>query len=183
MADLNDLENDLSKMESEMKRFVAGFKKTIGHLAIANISSSFVMGAYNSGNSSTPWAERSENTNYAYDYHQGRKVNTSLGNSKKGFYSSTNPLLLQSHNLIDSIGFRVFKNYIEVGIYPHIVIINGEPHDSEVYGKQNNEGNTQTNLPQRQFMPKPDEGPNMAMVNSIEGAWKSGESKIMSKFR
>ena len=181
MADLNDLESDLSKMESEMKTFVSGFNKTMGRLAVANIKSSFAMSAYNSGNSSKPWAERSENTNYAYDYHQGRKVNTSLGNSKKGFYSSTNPLLLQSHNLIDSIGFRVFKNYIDVGIYPHIVMINGEPHNSEVYGQENNEG--AKNLPQRQFMPLPNEGPNEAMVDSFIGAWKDGERKIMSKFR
>ena len=182
MADLNDLENDLGKMESEMKSFVAGFNKTIGTVAVGIIKSSFAMSSYNSGEGSNKWTERAENTNYAYDSHNyGGTKTVGIRGKKSSVYSSVNPLLLQSHNLIDSISFRAFKDYIDVGIYPKIVMVNGIPHNSELYGQENNEG--ANNLPQRQFMPKPDEGPNMAMVNSIEGAWKSGESKIMSKFR
>ena len=179
MADLNDLENDLDKMESEMKHFALNFPKTMGKLAVGNIRSSFAMSAYNSGGSSKPWQERSERTNYGYDAHLygGTKLKT---NKQGGNYSSANPLLVQSKNLINSVDYKAGSDSIDVGVYSHIVMINGVPHDSEVYGQENNEGGK--NLPQRQFMPKPDEGPNEAMVDSFIGAWKDGERRIM-KFR
>jgi hypothetical protein len=177
MPTLLDLENDLSTMEKEMRGLVGRFNTIIGQESVKIIKENFDLQGYDDGVSFKVWAERSEVTNNWYD--SGVSANRK---GKSVLYKSTNPILTQSKNLkIDSLQYRARKGEVDVGVYRSVVMLNGEPHDAVEYGQENNEGTSI--VPQRQFMPMPDEGANEKMAANFLGRWKWEEQKIMSKFK
>ena len=118
------------------------------------------------------WAKRKASTDKAYDGGKTMGENGKLskyrsGNNKtyKGsVYQSTNPINLQTRNLFNGV-----KYIIE---YPIIII--GVNTDLVPYAEYVNDA--------RQYIPKPDEPPNMKILKAIKKKYEYERDKAFKGF-
>lgn len=198
MADLNDLENDLSSMESQMSELNKRFPSIIGVESVKIIQQNFDKQGYDSGQGVTKWQKRSPATDKAYDYNRTKKYRTpklkkksTHKNPYKGsVYSSKNPILVQTGNLKDAESYRVSGNQIEIGVFPRVRSVGGKSINAVNYAKIHNEGGKikawgkkKVRMPKRQFQPKPGEAANPKIRKAILDKWQFEEEKIMSKWK
>jgi len=197
MPDLNDLENDLNTMQSAMSNLATRFPSIIGKESVSILRENFTKQGYDSGSGFKRWKNRSKSTNIAYDYNRTSSYRTpKLGKKSKyknlykgSVVQSSNPVLLQTGNLRDSISYKANGNIVEIGVFPKTITIGGKTHNAVNYAEIHNEGKTfkawgkhSKRMPKRQFMPTPQEAINPKIITKAKEKWDYEEQKIMSKF-
>lgn len=179
MRSLSDLVNDWRGTKDGLDKLVhRDFPKIIGHQAVVAAKANITLQGYDNGTGGVDkWPERSPATNKSYD--SGR-VKGKQGRYKGSVYQSSNPLLLQTHNLYNSIKYIV-KNSKELFIGVDLNIV--------PYAQKMNEGgpgtwgkNASTNTPARQYLPKPNEGLNAKMLKAIKRKFEYERDRILKKF-
>lgn len=180
MKSLSDLMRDMANARKNMEKFADALPRVIGVESVRIVKANFSIQAYDSGNGITKWPARKASTNAQYD--RGKTVNSKTGKLSKyrsgknsvykgSVYSSANPLLLQTHNLFNSIHYVASKKRVFVGINLSLV----------PQGKAINEG--LAHQPQRQFLPKPSDGANPKIINAVGKRIKYETDKAMRAFK
>lgn len=199
MKDMNDLVRDLQKRDEALKKLERDFPRIIGIESVRIIKQNFGLQGYRATSTGTKsWQKRSPVTDEMYDYNRTASYRTpKLGkksthrNPYKGsVVSSKNPVLKQTGNLRDTVTYKVSGNTIEIGLWTKPVTIAGKTVDTIVYGKIHNEGGTimmfgkhAVHMPQRQFMPTPQQGPNKLMQDTYKKEYQVRLNKIMGQWK
>ena len=151
--------------------------RIIGNESVRVVKDNFKLQGYDSGNGVTPWSKRDEKTNKAYN--RGKTKNKAGEESKyrsgksvmKGsVYQASNPLLLQTRNLYNAIKYKHIGSSVVVGVDEGLI----------PYAKTMNEG--RSNIPPRQFIPKPDQMPNQKILMAIKKKYDFEVTKTMKGF-
>lgn len=164
MKDLNDALKDWREAVAAMEKLNSKLPTIAGVEALAVIEKNFNSESYDTGSGKIKWEERSSKTNAAYDKRYGVKGSV---------FSSSNKLLRQTGNLFDSIRKRI------TGAVAFIFF----DTKKVPYGQVHNEGDAAKNIPQRQFMPMPNEPENPAIMKALYKKYLFERDKIMRKFK
>jgi phage gpG-like protein len=129
--------------------------RIIGNEAVRLVKENFRIEAYDSGSGVTKWPPRKASTNNRYDKRTG--VKGSVFNSDK-------KLLDQTGNLKDSIHYELKPKGVLIGsdltIIPYAQIHN-EGGNGMAWGR------VPFKMPERKYMPAPNEPPNPKMLKAI----------------
>jgi phage gpG-like protein len=192
MKSLSNLAGDMKLKADAIKKLETQFPIIIGVECVKEIKGSFAKQGYNSPGE---WPKRSQVTNLLYEYNRTNDYRTpKLGkiskykNPYKGsVVHSSNPILLQTRNLRDSVSYNASGKGVLIGVF-HRMSPTG--HDSLGYAKIHNEGGTfmmfgkhSAHMPRRQFMPKPSQGPTRQMWDMIDNKYSLELKKIMGSWK
>lgn len=145
-----------------MQRLDRDLPRIIGVESVKVVKQNFINQSYNTGAGSVGWEARSSKTNRAYDRR---------GQYRGSVYNSANKLLLQTRNLYNSIAYTVNGKSVTVGVNQSLV----------PYAKRMNQGGG--GVPARQFMPKPGDPPNIAILQRVKRKIEFERNKAMAPFR
>lgn len=165
MKSLADLARDWAQARQALQRSTDDIPRIAGIIAVKIIKANFIAESYDSGIGVTKWPKRKDSTNRSYD--RGKTLNVKTGKLSKyrtgkngvfkgSVYSSANPLLRQTLALFNSINYVASKRSVFVGVNSAIV----------PYARFHNEGISPQ--PSRQYMPKPNQKPNIKMLRAIQ---------------
>lgn len=176
MKDLSQLLRDIQKARDDLATLQKNAPRIIGVEAVRIVKQNFAMQGYDSGNGINKWAQRSIKTNIAYGggftfglhRHKGGGRNKTY---KGSVFNAGKPLLEQTMNLYNSLDYRTRGNRVFVG--SNLAVI--------PYAKIHNEGGR--GIPQRQYMPLPNQPPNKKMQDLIGAKIKAEQAKAMRGFR
>lgn len=164
MKDLNDALKDFREAWIAMEKLNSKLPTVAGVEALRVIEKNFDNESYDTGNGKVKWEARSEKTNAAYDKRYGVRGSV---------FNSANKLLRQTGNLFDSIRKRVAGMVVFIFFDTKKV----------PYGQVHNEGDSEKNIPQRQFMPMPNEPENPAIMKALFRKYSFERERIMRKFK
>lgn len=199
MKTLDNLLADFRRAREQMDRLDAKLPNIIGVEALKVIDKNFASESYDTGFGKTKWAPRSPATNKSYDKRSG--VAGSV-------FNSSNKLLEQTGNLHDGIKKKVLGRTVWIGVnltkVPYAKIHNeggririgitrrvlyfkkgggfakkGE-HD---YKKKKAVAAHSITMPQRQYMPKPGEKSNPAIMKASYRKLQFERDRIMRPFK
>ena len=191
MKDISQLAGDLSKREAAIKKLNIAILPASGIICVKEIKNNFTK-------MQGLWKPRSKTTNDLYDYNRTNayrtpklhKVSKHKNPYKGSVVRSTNPILLQTRNLRDSVTYKVIGNDVAIGVFHRSYTIGGETHDVLSYARLHNEGGSfkmfgkhTAQMPKRKFMPKPSEGPTATMRLAIRKKYTMELDKIMGSWR
>lgn len=170
MLPLSALLQNWRQSRQAFEKLTRDLPRIIGTEAVKAVKSNFQKQGYDSGNGITPWAARKPATNKAYDRgrvdSRGRQRNTGRNATYRGStYSSSNPLLVQTRALRDSIKYQAIGKTVYIGTSLTLI----------PYAKAMNKT--------RKFMPADGEGPNVLMLARIKRKVEFERGKIMREFR
>ena len=160
MKSLTDLQNDWKQASNTYRQLDKDTPRIIGEIGVEEANMNFRNQSYNG----VPWKERSQVTNKIYD---------ERGSKKGSVYSSSNPILVQTGNLKDSIRYIASANRVNIGVN-----LNQTP-----YAKINNEGGSKlfgkkwVRIPKRQFL-----GYSKRLAARIKLELANRRRKALSKF-
>jgi hypothetical protein len=173
MKSLRDLLNDWNGTTQRVNNLLnKDLPRIIGNESVRAVKNNFKLQGYDSGMGVATWAKRKASTDKAYDRGKAMGKNGKLskyrsGNNKtyKGsVYQSTNPINLQTRNLFNGVKYTIE--------YPIIII--GVNTDLVPYTEYVNEV--------RQYIPKPDEPPNMKILKAIKKKYEYERDKAFKGF-
>lgn len=173
MEDLSALLRDFEQARKDYEQVIRALPRVMGIIAVKEVKGNFTAQGYRGPNGFQAWPKRKPSTDAQYDRGKnGGKYRTGKNSVYKGsVYSSKNPILIQTHALMDSVHYSVSGGYVFVGVNLNIV----------PQGKAINEG--LANQPKRQFLPKPSEGATPRMIIEITKKMDFETNKAMAKFR
>lgn len=160
MKPISQLLTDWRAAHDRMKKLSNDIPKIIGVECVRAVKDNFRLQGYDDGKGVKPWEPRADVTNRSYT--AGRKKGQQ-GSKKGSVYQATNPILLQTHNLYNSIKYKAGDKIVWIGVDLNVI----------VYAKKMNEGGpgtwgpNATNTPARKYMPDPDEGMNLKMERAV----------------
>lgn len=180
MKNLQDLSRDWQEARRAMQKSVEDIPRIAGIIAVKVIKQNFVGQGYNTGIGVERWVPRKASTNRAYD--AGKTRNSKTGKLSKyrsgknstfkgSVFSSENPLLIQTHALMNSIQYRANKREVFIGFDEGLI----------PYGKRMNEGGG--GVPRRQFLPYKNQRPPISMLRAIESQIIKERNQILKKFK
>lgn len=187
------------RARQQMERLDAQTPNILGTEALNVIHKNFKDESYDTGFGKTRWPARSPKTNKAYDKRYGVKGSV---------FNSSNPLLQQTGNLYDGIKKRILGRTVWIGVnlmkVPYAQIHNeggrirvgitrrtlyfskggGFAKKGEhSYSKKKAVAAHSIIMPQRQYMPKPGEKPNPAILKAAYRKLRFERDRIMNAFR
>jgi hypothetical protein len=194
---LFDLINDIRRKSAAIKTMQENAPRTIGVESVRILKQNFQKQGYDSGTGVKMWAKRAKVTDTAYSYNRNASYRTpKLGKKSKyknpykgSVVNASRPILTQTGNLRDSINFNVSGKSVIIGVFARTVTINGKTKDSLVYAKKINEGGSgkwghaSTHTPARQYMPRPEDGPNKKIIDASIKKIDYEVSKIMDEWK
>jgi len=171
---LNDLLKDWRGTETEMQTLVKALPRIVGSEAVKSVKDNFRLQGYDSGTGVVKWKERSAATQSLYD----KRVWV-----KGSVYSSTRKLLEQTMALFNGIKYdQIGTGRVRIGVDINLV----------PYAQYMNEGVTDgsmgphhihTEIPPRQFMPRPGEPPNPKIMAAVEKKVIYERDKALQTFK
>lgn len=191
---LRDALEDLRQARIDMEALEKAAPRMAGVEAVKWIQGNFAKQGYKGKR----WKKRKDSTNKRYDSRSGVKGSV---------FNSANPILNQTGNLKDSIRAKAEGHKVYIGFntdkVPYGVIHNeggtiqiGSKTRSVYFmgnkfaqrGKHNRAENLTykahtIRMPQRQFMPKPNEPADPAMMKAVTSKINYERNKIMRKFK
>lgn len=170
MKSIPDLISDFKAAKEAMKKLQEKVPRIIGNEAVKSIKANFRLQGYDSGTGVTNWKPRSIDTNKRYDKRYGVKGSV---------YQSSNPLLKQTGVLYNSVQYNVKGKLVFVGVDLGQVPYAQKMND----GGPGKWGKNSTNTPARQYMPKPNQGPNPKMLKAILKKIKSERDRALANFK
>lgn len=198
MKSLADALSDFRQAREKMQRLEDQTPNIIGVEALKVIDQNFENESYDSGTGKTRWEARASSTNKGYDSRSG--VQGSV-------FSSSNPILQQTGNLRDSIKKKVQGRTVFIGVnldkVPYAKIHNegGQitiaARTQAIYFKAGRfskrmkgtrkrrvhmPGHSIT-MPKRQYMPMPNERPNVKILKAAHKKLIFERDKIMKAFK
>lgn len=197
---LAQLQADFAKAAQKTEQLQTMLPSIIGAEAVKVVKQNFDLQGYDSGAGFTPWRQRADVTNQAYDYNRvanaftvrskgkgrgqfltpsGRK--SKARNKYKGsVYSSQNKIMLQTRNLYRNLTYFAGSKRVTVGVNETLI----------VYAKKLNEGGrgtwgkkATTHTPARQFQPYPNQPPNKKILTAVDKKVKYEQYQAMKDFR
>lgn len=180
MKGLSQLLRDIQKARDELATLQKNAPRIIGVEAVRIVKDNFRLQGYDSGNGIDKWPARTVATQAAYN--RGRSLNPKTGKLSKyrigrnstykgSVFSAEKPLLEQTMNLYNSLDYKVRGNRVFIGSNLSVI----------PYAKIHNEGGR--GIPQRQYMPLPNQPVNKKMRDVIGGKIKTEQAKAMRNFR
>jgi hypothetical protein len=161
----------LQKLDNDIPRI-------IGNEAVRAIKSNFKIQGYDNGRGVRGWVHRAAKTDKSYDRGKNQtssgpsRYRTGKNSTYKGsVFSSSNPLEVQTHNLLNSVKYKAFGRRVFIGVDTGLV----------PYAKIQNEGGR--GIPARQYMPKPSDPPNPKMLKQIDRKIVSQREKALALFK
>ena len=148
MRSLNQLLSDWRQSEAAMKKLQDNTPRIVGNESVKAIKENFKLSGYDTGSGVTGWKERKESTNKSYDSRHGVKGSV---------FNSENPLLIQTHNLYNSIRYQAGPTVVNIGVDLGLI----------PYAKAINEGDDKTGMPARKYIPANNEPPNPKILKRI----------------
>ena len=98
---------------------------------------------------------------------------------KGSVYQSGNPLLEQTRNLYNAVKYYLQSKSVTVGVDLTLI-----PYAEKMNkGGQGKWGNNTTDTPARQFIPKPEEGPNVKILKRVQKKVESEREKALKDFK
>jgi len=197
MKTITDLLRDITTKYSEMQKLKQNMPRIIGVESVKVLKENFKKQGYDSGTGFTAWKKRSKATDTAYDYNRTSSYRTPKLHKKSKYknpykgsvVSSKRPIMVQTGNTRDALNFQANGNKTIIGIFPRIVMIGGKSHDAFAHAKILNEGGTgtwgrhSTKIPKRQFMPRPQDPPNQAILNQVKKKYFFELDKFMADWK
>ena len=142
--------------------------KIIGIESVKVVKDNFKVQGYDNGLGVQGWPQRSAKTNKAYSL--GR-TKGKQGRYKGSVYQATNPLLLQTRNLYNSVKYGFAGKTVNIGVDTGLI----------PYAKAMNEGGR--GIPARKYIPANGEPPNVKILKKIYGKIDRHRDKIMQNFK
>lgn len=136
--------------------------RIIGNEAVKVVKQNFSLQGYDSGSGVNGWEARSPKTNRRYDRRTGVKGST---------YNSGNPLLVQTHNLKNSIKYEAKGKSVFIGVDKGVI----------PYAKRMNEGGG--GVPPRKYITAESEGPNQKVLKRVHKKILSERDRAMQAFK
>lgn len=171
MKSMSDLLSDWRTARTQMEKVVNNLPRIIGNESVRVVKENFKLQGYDSGSGVKPWDKRADDTNKNYDHRYGVKGSV---------YNSGSPILMQTRNLYNSIKYSIIGKNVIIGVDLTLV----------PYGEKMNEGGSgtwgkhaKTDTPARQYMPTPNEPPNIKILNAVGKKVKFESDKAMSIFK
>lgn len=162
MKSLNELLADWRKSRVEMEKLNTDLPRIIGTVAVKLVKENFKLSGYDSGTGVKGWEGRSVKTNKAYDKRRGVKGSV---------YQSSNPLLMQTRNLYNSVKYGAQGKVVTIGVDTGLI----------PYAKRMNEGGG--GIPARKYIPANGEQPNIKILKKVYRKIDSSRDKIMQNFK
>lgn len=177
MKSISQALSDWRRSRQAMDNLVNNLPRIIGNECVAAVKQNFNLQGYDSGNGVKRWANRKDQTNKNYTY--GRKKG---GKSKyKGsVFNADAKILLQTMNLYNGVTYKVAGKSIFVGVDKGIIpyaAIHNEGLPGKAFGKYSFQ------MPKRQFMPLPNEGPNIKMLKRISSKINFEKEKALAPLK
>jgi phage gpG-like protein len=196
MKSLFDLINDIRAKSAAMKKLQDDFPRIIGVESVKIIKQNFKLQAYDSGTGVKLWTKRAKVTDTAYSYNRNASYRTPVLGKKSKYQNpykgsvvnASRPLLTQTGNLRDSINYQVTGKTVIIGVFPNVPKA-GAKKEAHSYAKKMNEGGSgtwshaTTHTPARQFMPRPNDGPNPKIIKAAIKKADYEISKIMAEWK
>lgn len=162
---------DWRKASLEIEALVLKLPKIIGVESIRVIRMNFDLQGYDHGQGVDNWPKRKDSTNKAYD----KRTNV-----KGSVFNSASPILSQTHALKRAIkaypeGKSTVLIGVDLGLVPYAKIHN-EGGQGKAFGKY------AFKMPQRQYMPLPDQGPNPKIYKAVHKKIIYERDRILKKF-
>lgn len=170
MKSLSQLINDMRSARAAMKKLEEDTPRIIGSAAVKVVKNNFKIQGYDSGAGVKTWPKRSPDTNKRYDKRKGVKGSV---------YQSSNPILKQTGVLYNSVDYKVKGKLIFVGVNEDVVPYAQKMND----GGPGTWGKNKTNTPARQYLPRPNEGPNLKMLRIIKNKINSERDRALAPFK
>ena len=170
MKTIAQLLSDFKTAKEGVRKLQADIPRIIGVESVKAIKQNFRAQSYDSGTGTTPWKERSADTNKRYDKRYGVKGSV---------YQSSNPLLKQSGVLYNSVQYKVQGRLVFVGVDLGAVPYAQKMND----GGPGKWGKNATNTPARKYMPADGEPPNVKILKAVVKKVNSERNKIMAPFK
>lgn len=150
-----------------MERLTEDLPRIIGVESVRAVKENFKLQGYSSGSGVAPWKARKESTNKAYDRGKnGGRYRSGKNKTYKGsVYSGSNPLLMQTHNMYNSIKYQRIGNQVQVGIDLAVI----------PYAKAMNKT--------RKFMPSDGEPPNLLILSRVKKKFEYEKNKAMAALK
>lgn len=178
MQSLTQLLADWRRSRAALEKLNSDIPRIIGNEAVRAIKQNFRIQGYDTGRGVRGWVHRAAKTDKSYDRGKTQTANgpskhrTGKNGTYKGsVFSSANPLEVQTHNLVNSIKYKAFGKGVFIGVDTGLV----------PYAKIQNEGGRGN--PGRQYMPKPNEPPNVKMLKQIDKKIVSEREKALAIFK
>jgi hypothetical protein len=173
MKSLRDLLNDWNGTTQAVNNLLRNdLPRIIGNESVRAVKNNFKVQGYDSGMGVELWDKRKASTDKAYD--RGKTTNkagklskyrSGKNKSYKGsVYQSSNPINLQTRNLFNGVKYQI--------VYP--VVIVGVDTGLVPYAEYVNDV--------RQYIPKPDQEPNMKILLAIRNKYELERNKAMKGF-
>lgn len=162
MKSLNQLLTDWRQAEAAMKKLQTNTPRIVGNESVKAVKDNFKLQGYDSGSGVAGWEARSDKTNEAYDKRHGVKGSV---------YQSSNPVLYQTHNLYNSIKYKIAGTVVKIGVDLGII----------PYAEKMNEGGD--GVPARKYIPKEEDGPNKKILRNVLKKITSQRDKAMNMFK
>lgn len=155
MKSIGALLKDWNEACDRMKRLQKNVPRIAGAESVKVVKNNFKLQGYDTGHGINEWKQRDEKTNKAYDRRSGVKGSV---------YQSSNPLLLQTRNLFNSVKFRADDRKVFIGVNTATVPY-AEPMNNE-----------------RKYLPV-NEPPTKPMVDAIDKKVKTEREKALANFK
>lgn len=194
MQSISDLLSDFRKARQEYEKHLSNAPRIIGSEALKVIDKNFDNESYDTGRGREKWKPRADATNKAYDRR---------GNYKGSVYNSKSKILQQTLNLRDGVKKKESKNSVFIGInllkVPYAQIHNEGgviqiPNHTRNVSKGKFARGTPSKashrtisahtirMPKRQYMPKPGDPPNPAIMKASFNKLQNERNRILKKF-
>lgn len=162
MKSLSQLLSDWRQSRQAMEKLTNDLPRIIGTSAVRVVKENFKLQGYDSGTGVNGWEARNPKTDKAYDKRHGVKGSV---------YQSSNPLLMQTRNLYNSIKYSIINKTVIIGVDLTLV----------PYAKRMNEGGN--GIPPRKYIPGTGESPNPKILKAIYKKVDSERDKALNTFK
>lgn len=152
MKPFSELLIDFKRKADAISKLNDSLPRIIGNECVREVKANFSKQGYDDGKGVSTWKPRKASTNKYYD---------SLKGHKGSVYSSQNKLLLQTRNLYNAISYKAEGKMVTIGVNTAAV-----PYAEWV-----------NNL--RQYIPNPNEQPNVKMLTAIKKKLDYEQDKII----
>ena len=196
MKPLSALAGDFERRSVEVKQLMQNMPRIAGVECVKVIKANFRQEGYTGPKQ---WKPRSKVTEKIYSYNRTKEYRTPKRGEKSKYrnplkgsvYNIKAKILQQTGNLRDSVRSVPSGRGVLIGVFGRPVIgADGKPVNVLSYTKIHNEGGkflmfgkTQKQMPRRQFMPRPKEGPNATMKIAIRKKYDERMAKIFNTWK
>ena len=152
MKSLSEALADFRTAKKAHDKLVQNLPRIIGFESVKVVKENFKLQGYDSGAGVNGWPKRKPKTDKSYD---------KRGKLKGSVYNSSNPLLMQTRNLYNSVNYFTRAKQVLIGVDLNLI----------PYAQKMNE--------QRQYMPQPSESANAKIIARVLNKINFEQEKIL----